>query len=91
MICLMSLQDSPTDDNEIGDDELKVVQKHIDALKECFDTVQIFVTRHESDNEGTLQIGKGRGNYFARYGQIEQWLLKEKETIHKDIMNDGES
>lgn len=47
-------------------------------LSEHFDTVQIFVTRQTSD--GTVNCQWGSGNWFARYGQIKQWLVKEDEA-----------
>lgn len=41
------------------------------------DTVQIFVTKHDGSEIGTTQMTWGEGNFFARYGQIDQWLKNE--------------
>ncbi len=45
----------------------------LSTLREHFDTAIIFVTRHDGP-EGTLQQRVGFGNYFARRGQVQEWL-----------------
>jgi hypothetical protein len=54
------------------DTDSKVIAHHLSALMEHFDTVQIFVTRHESGT--TVHLDGGRGNWFARHGQIMEWV-----------------
>lgn len=54
--------------------ELAIVKNHCVMLTEHFDTVQIFVTRHESNAIGTVSCNFGTGNFFARFGQIQLWL-----------------
>ena len=45
------------------------VNKALEELGEHFDSVHIFATRHESgESGGTININKGVGNWFARYG-----------------------
>jgi len=56
-------------------DELRI-NKAIDELSEFFDTVHVFATRDEPD--GTVALQRGAGNWYARYGQIELWVEKEK-------------
>lgn len=41
-------------------------------LMEHYDTVQIFVSKHEG--ELTCTLNRGRGHWYARYGQIQQWI-----------------
>ncbi len=56
-------------------EDVKAVRAAIEKLGEQFDTVQIFVTRHEAGmHDGTLHIGLGCGNFFARYGQVIGWV-----------------
>lgn len=43
------------------------------------DVVQIFVCRQENSQGGTVNVALGTGNWFARYGQVRHWLLKEEE------------
>ena len=61
------------------DEDLKRVNEALSALGEHFDSVQIFVNRHESGElGGTVNISKGTGNWFARYGQIASWFAREQ-------------
>lgn len=38
-----------------------------------WDTVMVLVTRQEPDGR-TVSYSTGRGNWYARYGQIQKWL-----------------
>lgn len=63
----------------------EIEQKVKDAaatLMEHCDTVQIFVTIH--DVEVTHAYQTGRGNYYARLGQIQEWLTREDESSRDD-------
>lgn len=54
------------------------------ALGEHFDTVQIFTTRHESGElDGTVRSNYGCGNWYARYGQVRQWVIMEDEAARE--------
>lgn len=64
------------------EDDHAFVQKALDLLGEHFDTVQIFCTRHEGGEcDGTVAINKGVGNWFARRGQVREWMLGEDKAI----------
>lgn len=64
--------------------------KALEELGEHFDTVQIFATRHESGEEGgTINMAYGAGNWFARYGQIREWLIKADERTKQFVRDDG--
>lgn len=66
--------------NQDGTKDEDRLKKAVSDLSEWFDTVQIFVTRYEGgDDGGTLNLGAGDGNYFARRGQVEEWLMKANE------------
>lgn len=66
----------------------RILSEAVSSLREHFDTVQIFVTRHDIDAEGTLSRAEGSGNYFARYGLCEQWVSHHSATI--EDMDDDE-
>lgn len=69
--------------------DLAIVKRFAEALGEHFDTVQIFVTRHESGTYGgTLNINYGVGNWPARYGQVSHWMLKQNEGIRLEAQDD---
>lgn len=55
--------------------DMERIQKALDILSEHFDSVQIFASRHEPATEdGTIAATRGFGNWYARYGQIAQWM-----------------
>lgn len=59
--------------------DFELVEKAAKELSEHFDGVQIFANRLENNEGGTINIQYGTGNWFSRYGQIRQWLIKEEE------------
>lgn len=61
------------------------LQKVVDGLMEHFDTVQVFVTRHEHEREGTVNANLGEGNWFARYGQVCEWATKQNERTRDNV------
>lgn len=65
------------------DPELKLIQDAINTLSEHFDSVHIFVTRHENDETGTYSIQRGSGNWWARLGFIKAWLLRQDAQEHE--------
>ena len=76
--------------NAEGDD-LKRVREACQTLIEHFDTVQIFATRHEPEQEGgTVNVAYGEGNYFARYGFLADWMLRQDERTRKHIRTEDE-
>lgn len=64
-------------------------QREVDLLKnatlnlgEHFETVQIFVTRHQSETEddtGTVNLNYGIGNWFVRIGFVKDWVIRQDE------------
>jgi hypothetical protein len=64
--------------------DLALLQKHVEALGEHFDTVQIFCTRHmPAELDGTVAVNRASGNWHARFGQINEWVIYEKERIRE--------
>ena len=73
------------------DDDEKIINSALDMLVEHFDTVQIFCSRHEANKEnGTVGFQAGRGNMYAREGQIKSWLTKHKERLKEEVRNEEE-
>lgn len=67
------------DENE---NQYALVKRACQELGEHFDSVQIFVSRHEQGIEdGTLDASWGAGNFFSRYGQIKFWLLQQESGL----------
>lgn len=66
--------------------ELEMLKRAAESLGEHFETVQIFTTRHEAGNEnGTVHLAWGAGNWFARYGHVRNWLIMEDESSREGV------
>jgi hypothetical protein len=71
------------------------IKMHLAKISEYADTVEIFITIH-NNNGITTCYSQGHGNWYARYGQIQQWvkqnelsfLVERKTNINNDF--DGE-
>jgi hypothetical protein len=66
---------------------IRVVNEYVARLREYFDTVQIFVTDHQSDELGTFDCSSGAGNYLARTGQVQRWLETENHAQYERAVN----
>jgi hypothetical protein len=64
-----------------NDEDMVVLDKAIETVGEHWDTVHIFVTRHDDAKKETTKGYRGTGNWFARYGQIREWVAKEEERM----------
>lgn len=61
-----------TEDDDCED--IKLLKAAAKSLGEHFDNVQIFANRCDDRADCTRHVHSGYGNYFARYGQVEQWV-----------------
>lgn len=66
-----------------------MVRKCAEELIEHCDTVQIFVTNHRDD--GTQSINHGLGNWYARYGQVSEWIIKNNEDAKENVRRANEN
>jgi hypothetical protein len=71
---------------QAGHDILRQVASR---LAEHYDTVQIFCTRHEPTEAGTVAVSFGYGNSYARLGQVREWCGNMKAPT-KTIITDYE-
>jgi len=56
------------------------LRKAIHDLGEHFEAVQIFVSTHQpAEVGGTMHACVGVGNWYARYGQIREWIIRTEE------------
>lgn len=61
---------------EISEAERTVVEHTRDALLEHFDSVRIFVTKHNGEKDTTSSFTLGGGNYYAQHGLVHEWLAR---------------
>jgi hypothetical protein len=60
--------------------QLSPLKKAIHDLGEHFGSVQIFVSTHQPAEVGrTVHASAGVGNWYARYGQIREWIIRTEE------------
>lgn len=76
------MADTDTNESQPSDADVQRVMQHVEALGEHFEMVHIFCSRHSpTDKPPTMAVNRGSGNWFARYGQIKEWVLYEDERI----------
>lgn len=74
--------------NQEREKDLALINDALNTLIEHFDSVQIFVSRHEEAvSNGTITLQNGRGNWFTRYGQIKQWIIRSDESARIEERN----
>lgn len=71
------------------DGDMEMVRRKAQDLMEHFDTVHIFCTRHNPGDDNTSTISHGRGNYFARRGQIQDWVIVQEEGTRMSAREDN--
>jgi hypothetical protein len=76
-------------ESEQSQKDIAVLEKHALILKEHFDTVHIFATRHEGGT-GTIRVDLGKGNWYARFGQIHLWGIKQETVDAMVIPENGD-
>ncbi len=71
---------------------LGIIDKCVAQLSEHFETVQIFTTKSPVDYKkdglepgDTPAFNRGTGNWFARYGQVDEWLICQKQAAKLSV------
>lgn len=68
--------------------DMERLKEATEKLLEFFDNVQVFATRYDG-KDGTVSAKYGGGNWFARYGQVREWLIKEDESARVEVRPDN--
>ena len=70
--------------------DMEMISDVLARLGEHFDSVQIFASRQEVDggDQSVVNIYSGCGNWFARYGQVKNWLITENERTKTRVRNE---
>ena len=79
---------------EEQDDHERVLQGRVqavaDQLGKDFDAVQVLASKVDADGN-TITIAVGTGNWYARYGQIRDWLVTHEEHTRVGVRRQTES
>lgn len=70
--------------SEEEDPDMERLAKVCRELGEHYENIQIFVNRFDS-SDGTTSINYGSGNWHARRGHVQGWLIKEDERNRKEV------
>lgn len=66
------------------DPDFELLKKHCGLIGEHFDTVRIFVTKHDSATDETSELSAGLGNMMAQEGQVRIWVKRMDEYNRVD-------
>lgn len=78
----MDTTTKPDPDDDEADQQARdeaLIDRHLSALIEHFDAVQIFATR-PCKTDGYAVVSRGRGNWFTRRGMVENWRDRERQN-----------
>lgn len=64
---------------------VKMVKNHLERLGEHWDSVHIFVTKYDPETKSTIDYNIGGGNWYARNGQIREYLTRCDEETREEI------
>jgi hypothetical protein len=76
--------------NSQRDMDMKRVATHVEELGRLFDTVQVFVSRHDPTANHTVTVQLGEGNWCARRGQVREWMLEQDEISRAEVSKEDE-
>jgi hypothetical protein len=79
-----------TEDEQSNQNErdFQRIQASCVGLGEHFDTVHILATKLTDDGRDTVKFSWGKGNWYARYGQIREWVLLEEQAAKNSIKDE---
>jgi hypothetical protein len=65
-------------DQDDTDEGQAAVGEALNLLSRHYDCATIFVSRYDPTESNTHSGWRGFGNWFARFGQIREWLIKRE-------------
>lgn len=76
----------------IAEGDKRMVDEVRDKLLEHFDSVRIFVSRHDGSSAQTVSYETGGGNFYAQLGQVAEWLaIQDQYQRNYAIRKDAEA
>lgn len=73
------------------DRDMEILRRASVQLMEHFETVQIFVTRDNGPEGETMAANYGGGNWYARSGQIREWIVQQDVRAAENIKRQDEA
>lgn len=70
------------------DDQRKqYIDKRVAEIMEVCESVQVSATFKDTDNNVTVCYHTGAGNFYARLGSVQEFLIKQDEYIREHARN----
>lgn len=69
---------------------LEMAREFTAKLMEYSDSVQVFLTVHDPSSGITRHVTHGAGNWFAREGQVREWVVQNEEHSRSEAHNEDE-
>lgn len=67
------------------EEDVQLVKDAADRLMEHFDSVRIFVTKHDGTTDTTIPFTTGAGNFYAQLGQVNEWKATQNEIPREEV------
>lgn len=64
--------------------EVEQLEKVLGSLGEQWENIQVFLNRTDPNGHGTQKLIMGRGNFYARKGQVRDWLDGDDESTREE-------
>ena len=68
----------------------KILRSHVAQLMEHFDSVEVVVTKYDSENERTYKGNRGGGNWYANYGACKEWVQEQEAKLRRHAIREDE-
>lgn len=66
------------------------IRKCVEMLGKRFDAVQVFASKHDNKTGKTFHAAAGLGNWYARYGQVTEWVNTNEQAAYEKATRDRE-
>lgn len=76
--------------NDDPEEVRQFIRKCVEMLGQKFDSVQIFASKHHKKTGKTFHAAAGLGNWYARYGQVTEWVNTNEQAAYEKATRDRE-
>ena len=72
-----------------SDKKSDLLKNQAKMLMDSFDTVALFATKYNPENGSTDLFCEGKGNYFARYAQVRDWVIRQEFRLQAEAIQEA--
>lgn len=74
----------------MSEEDIQLVKYAADRLMDHFDSVRIFVTKHDGTCDVTTPYTTGAGNFYAQLGQVNEWRATQNEIPREEVRQENQ-